>query len=69
MTQRIEPCACMGALHGEPHCYCEMQRRGLPLNRAARDAEHARAKAQWEQLCAPGGPFAAQPPAAASAPQ
>lgn len=22
-------CACMGPLHGDPYCYCEMQRRGL----------------------------------------
>jgi hypothetical protein len=26
----ITPCACMGPVHGEPFCPCEMERRGLP---------------------------------------
>jgi hypothetical protein len=32
-------CACIGPEYGEPHCYCEMKRKGLPLNREARDAD------------------------------
>jgi hypothetical protein len=25
----ISLCACIGAMYGEPYCYCEMERRGL----------------------------------------
>ena len=30
MANPIKVCACMGAVHGEPYCPCEMERRGLP---------------------------------------
>jgi hypothetical protein len=30
----MDMCACMGPLHGDPYCYCEMQRRGLNPNKA-----------------------------------
>ena len=30
MNNSIKVCACMGAVHGEPYCPCEMERRGLP---------------------------------------
>jgi len=30
-------CACIGPLYDEPFCYCEMQRRGLPLNDLVRE--------------------------------
>lgn len=43
-------------MYGEPHCYCTMISRGLPLNETARGAEDARAK---EQL---GNLFKAFPP-------
>lgn len=39
----IEICACMGPVHGEPHCPCEMTRQGLPPS-AERLAEEARFK-------------------------
>jgi hypothetical protein len=32
----INFCACMGPMYDEPYCYCEMLRRGLPLNNAER---------------------------------
>lgn len=35
----IAACACMGSNYGEQHCYCEMKRRGLPLNEPAREAD------------------------------
>lgn len=25
----MSACACMGAMYGEPYCYCEMERRGF----------------------------------------
>ena len=25
----MEVCACIGAMYGEPYCYCEMKRMGL----------------------------------------
>lgn len=37
-----QPCACIGSLYDEPHCYCVMVAKGLPLN------EPARAKAEAE---------------------
>lgn len=36
-------CACMGPMYGEPHCPCEMSRRGLPASEAR---ERADAEAQ-----------------------
>ena len=52
-------CACMGALHGEPYCHCEMERRGLARS-AAHDAEQARFDAfvksgQLDDFFAQGG--------------
>lgn len=44
MDESFHLCACMGPLYGEPHCLCEMSRRGLPLNETARTAETARLK-------------------------
>lgn len=26
---RIDMCACMGPMHGDPYCICEMKQRGL----------------------------------------
>lgn len=43
MASPIKVCACMGAVHGEPYCPCEMERRGLPPS-AERIAEEARFK-------------------------
>lgn len=36
MNDDINFCACMGPRYDEPYCYCEMKRRGLPLNEPAR---------------------------------
>ena len=58
MENRFVPCACLGPMYGEPHCICEMRRRGLPLNEAARASDEARAKEQLEKLFGPGGAFA-----------
>ncbi len=49
-TPTVSPCACLGPMYGEPHCFCEMQRKGLPLNTAARAAEDARSAAQLAQV-------------------
>ena len=35
----LSACACMGPMYDEPHCYCEMKRRELPLNTVAREAD------------------------------
>lgn len=43
MADTIKVCACMGAVHGEPYCPCEMERRGLPPS-SERLAEEARFK-------------------------
>lgn len=48
-------CACMGAMYGEPHCYCVMQSRGLPLNTQARKIETERAEKELATLFGPGG--------------
>lgn len=36
MTQcdRLNICACIGPVYGEPHCGCEMARRGIPMSEA-----------------------------------
>ena len=38
------PCACIGPLYNEPHCYCVMVAKGLPLNDAARAKAEAELK-------------------------
>ena len=38
----INFCACMGKMYDEPYCICEMQRRGLALNEAARAKDRER---------------------------
>lgn len=35
-----DQCACMGPMFGEPLCWCDMKRAGLPLNEAARAESH-----------------------------
>lgn len=39
----LVPCACIGPVHGEPYCPCEMTRRGIQPS-AERLAEQARFK-------------------------
>lgn len=46
----MTPCACLGPMYGEPHCYCKMVQFGLPLNEPARKIEEERAKKQWEEF-------------------
>ena len=46
-------CACMGPMYDEPHCYCEMISRGLPLNEAARAADNARLDSALQGMFAP----------------
>lgn len=46
----MTPCACLGPMYGEPHCYCKMQQLGLPLNELARKLEEERAKEQLKNL-------------------
>lgn len=48
-------CACMGAMYGEPYCYCTMVSRGLSLNTEARNIEDERSKKQLAALFGPGG--------------
>lgn len=28
----LKLCACMGPMHGDPYCYCEMENRGLKVS-------------------------------------
>jgi hypothetical protein len=37
----INLCACLGPQAGEPHCPCEMKRRGLPPSPERKAAESA----------------------------
>lgn len=53
----LNACACMGAMYGEPHCYCVMVNLKLPLNEPAREAERIRSEAQLAKLFGPGGLF------------
>jgi hypothetical protein len=53
----LNACACMGPMYGEPHCICQMESRGLPLNTEARAAEAARSGAMLAELFGPGGIF------------
>ena len=53
----INFCACMGQMYGEPHCPCEMERLGLPVNVAARAFGSLQANMQLESLFGPGGAF------------
>jgi hypothetical protein len=46
----ISLCACLGPMHGEPYCGCEMRHRGLPLNLEARAAAQEHARAQHDDL-------------------
>lgn len=43
-------CACMGAMHGEPYCHCEMERRGIP-----RSAAHDKSQAEFTAFVQGGG--------------
>jgi hypothetical protein len=52
----IVACACMGAVYGEPHCPCEMTRRGLPSS-PAHIAANEKANEDLKKLFGPGGPF------------
>lgn len=49
-------CACMGPVYGEPHCPCDMERRGLPSS-----PEHIAAIKESErkltELFGPGGEY------------
>jgi len=49
----ITPCACLGPLTGEPHCPCEMKRRGLPPS-SARVASEEDARRRLAVLVAQG---------------
>lgn len=40
-------CACMGRVHGEPFCPCEMARRGLPLSKDHAEAQE-KSKAEFD---------------------
>lgn len=52
------PCACIGALYGEPHCYCEMMAKGLPLNEDARAKSEAELKRVLGEVFGwPGSPM------------
>jgi len=55
----ISMCACMGPMYGEPHCYCTMQRLGLPLNQAEREKDRIRLEAQLAKLFGHSGAFEA----------
>lgn len=48
---------CMGPAYGEPHCICEMERRGLPLNLEARAQAAAASGPLLAELFGPGGIF------------
>jgi len=52
----VNVCACIGPVYGEPHCACEMRRRGLPPS-----AEHVaaleKANRELAELFGPGGKF------------
>ncbi len=50
MSDPINFCACIGPVYGEPHCYCEMQRRGLPLNKEARDEDKRKLNEAMEKF-------------------
>lgn len=43
-------CACMGPMHGEAYCDCEMERRGLP-----RSEEHTACMARFKAFVESGG--------------
>jgi hypothetical protein len=49
----ISVCACIGPVHGEPYCACEMRRRGLPPS-AAHVAASEEAGKQWKALVESG---------------
>lgn len=49
----LSPCACLGPLSGEPHCPCEMRRRGLPPS-PARVATEEDARRRLAALVAKG---------------
>lgn len=53
----ISMCGCMGPMYGEPHCYCTMKQKGMPLNEAARAIEKERTQKQLDALFGPGGAF------------
>ena len=50
-------CGCIGPMYDEPFCACEMERRGLPMDGPIRKAAEERSKAEWAELCKPGGFF------------
>lgn len=50
-------CACMGAMYGEPYCYCVMQQKGLQElmdDNPLRKADEERAKRGWDELVKSG---------------
>ena len=49
----LSACACMGPMYGDPYCYCEMERRKLPLS-PIWEIENQRAKEQMKQLVESG---------------
>jgi hypothetical protein len=48
----MDACACIGPVHGEPYCYCEMRQRGLPLNEQARAEDKRKLEAALDKLFA-----------------
>lgn len=50
MANPIKVCACMGAVHGEPYCPCEMERRGLPPS-----IERVKEEAKFKDFVESGG--------------
>lgn len=46
----LEFCACIGPEYGEPYCYCEMMRRGLPLNEADRKVAMDRLNSELKRV-------------------
>lgn len=56
---KVKVCGCLGPMYGEPHCFCTMERLGLPLNTEARAIEQKRSEEQLKNLFGPGGLFEA----------
>jgi hypothetical protein len=57
----ISACACMGPMYGEPHCYCTMERLGLPLS-PLREEANKRANERLDALFGPGGMYHKEAP-------
>lgn len=53
----MSACACIGAMYGEPHCGCVMDRLGLPKNTEMREKERIRFETEMAAAFAEGGFF------------